>query len=406
MLAALPFASQVFQLPAAWLTQRFGARAVAVVATAGSRLVWLPMALVPLYLGPGRDRELPLFIGVVTVAALMAVVGNNAWTAWMAAIVPRAIRGRYFSRRTVYVTIAGTSATLAVGVIVDALTRRGFHEEGLAALAGLGCAAGVVTVVLLLRQHDPDHGRRRRRPDWRGLRIALRDERACSFARYLALWNAAVALSAGFFGFHMLANLGTGLALAALHGVAVALVRIVSAPLWGRAVDRLGARPVLVLCSFGIALVPALWLFASPSFLWPIALEAVIAGALWGGHGIATMDLTMHLSAGRQRPFYLAVFGAAGGLAFATTSVLAGFFASQLPARFDVLGRAWTSMHVLFLLSALARAVAALPALRIEEADARSVRELLRALGADIGDGLRRRVTPLVPWRHAAPRSR
>src|SRR2546426_6707466 len=43
--------------------------------------------------------------------------------------------------------------------------------------------------------------------------------------------------------------------LAALHGVAVAAVRIVSAPLWGRAVDRFGARPVLVVSSFGIAAV-------------------------------------------------------------------------------------------------------------------------------------------------------
>ena len=42
--------------------------------------------------------------------------------------------------------------------------------------------------------------------------------------------------------------------------VAVAVVRVATAPLWGHAVDRLGARPVLVLCSFGIAAVPALWL--------------------------------------------------------------------------------------------------------------------------------------------------
>src|SRR6185295_703819 len=116
------------------------------------------------------------------------------------------------------------------------------------------------------------------------------------FLRYLLSWNSAVALSASFFSLHMLVNLQTGFALAALHGVGVATVRIISAPLWGRAVDRLGARPVLVLCSFGIASVPAIWMFPTPEQLWPIALEAVLAGVLWGGHGIAAVDLSVALA--------------------------------------------------------------------------------------------------------------
>src|SRR5437867_8011819 len=127
-------------------------------------------------------------------------------------------------------------------------------------------------------------------------RHPARDPRARPFLWYLLAWNSAVGLSASFFPYHMLRNLATGFALAALHGVAVAAVRIVSAPLWGRAVDRFGARPVLAVCSFGIAAVPAIWLFPTPAFLWPLALEAALSGALWGGHGLAAMDLTVDLS--------------------------------------------------------------------------------------------------------------
>jgi MFS family permease len=207
-----------------------------------------------------------------------------------------------------------------------------------------------------------------------------RDNGAGRFLRYLLGWNAAVGLSASFFSFHMLVNLQTGFVLAALHGVAVAVTRIAAAPAWGRAVDRLGARPVLILCSFGIAAVPAIWLFATPSFLWPLALEAVLAGILWGGHGIAAMDLTIHLSPRRERAFYVAVFAAAGGLGFAAASIVSGVLASQLPARFATLGWTWTNLHVLFLLSAVARLVAAVAALRIEERNARGVRDLLRTV--------------------------
>src|SRR5262249_43780578 len=161
-----------------------------------------------------------------------------------------------FSRRTVYITIAGTAASLAAGIALDALSARGFKGPSLGALAAVACIAGGVSVYLLRRQHDPHPARPRERRDWRGpagLRRVTRAPQARPFLWYLLAWNGAVALSASFFSFHMLSNLRTGFAIAALHGVAVAAVRIISAPLWGRAVDRFGARPVLVLCSFGIA---------------------------------------------------------------------------------------------------------------------------------------------------------
>jgi MFS family permease len=382
LLAALPFASQVLQFPAAWLTRRFGARAVAVTAIAGSRLVWLPMAALPL-LDLGAGTQLPLFTAVVALAAVFAVVGNNAWTSWVAALVPDGIRGRFFGQRTIWITAAGTAASLAVGVGLDMLPNAR-RAEALAAVAALACVAGLVSVLLLVRQHHPGEPEAVTEPDWRQLRSALGDADVRSLLGYQLAWNAAVGISAGFFAYHMLGYLRTGLALAAMHGVVVAAVRIASAPLWGRAVDAVGARPVLVVCSAGIAAIPALWLFASPVFLWPIALEAVVAGALWGGHGIAAMDATMRLSQGRARPYHVAVVAAGGGLAFAAASLAAGVLATHVPERFTALGEEWVAVHVLFLASALARAAAAGAALRIAEPGARPAGALIRLIGAGI----------------------
>ena len=377
LLAALPLAAQVLQIPGAWLTHTFGPKTVAMAAIGASRLLWLPMVALP-FLDLPAATALHVFVGVVALAALFGVIGNNAWTAWMGELVPQAIRGRFFARRTVYISIASTIASLGAAAALDGLSPRGLQGATLGALAGVACLAGASSLYLLHRQHDPARVRERTRIDWRVLVAAARAPHARPFVRYLLGWNAAVALSASFFSLHMLTNLKTGFALAALHGVAVAAVRIVSAPLWGRAVDHLGARPVLVFCSFGIAAVPAIWLFATPAFLWPLAVEATLAGALWGGHGIAVMDLTVNLSRRTERPFHLAVFATAGGLGFAVSAVLAGLAASSLPARFEAFGEPWTNLHVLFLLSAVARVLAALPALRIVEPGACDVRTLLR----------------------------
>lgn len=381
VLGALPLAAQVLQIPGAWLTQAWGAKRVAVATIGASRLAWLPAIALPFVELP-TSSALHLFLGVVAVGAVFGVLGNNAWTAWMGDLVPDSLRGRFFSRRTIYITLAGIAATLAVGLALDGLATRGGRGQTLAALAAVACLAGVLSVWLLHRQHDPNGLAVVDRPDWRVLGRVVADGAARPFLSYLLGWNAAVALSASFFSFHMLVNLQTGFVLAAIHGVAVAVIRIAAAPAWGRTVDRLGARPVLILCSFGVAAVPALWLFATPNFLWPLALEAVLAGILWGGHGIAAMDLTIHLSPKRERPFYVAAFAAAAGLGFAAASVAAGLLASHLPLRFHVPGGTWTNLHVLFLLSASARLLAAVAALRIQERNARGVRDLLRMVWA------------------------
>ena len=384
LIGALPLAAQVLQLPAAWLTQAVGAKRLAVAAIAASRLAWLPLIALPfLHLAPATT--LALFVGVVGIAAVFGVIGNNAWTAWMGELVPGQIRGRFFGQRMVYLTLSGTVASLAAGLALDAFGPRGWRGETLAVLAAIACDAGAVSIWLLLVQQAPCvSATPAEAGDWRTALVAARDAKARALLVYCFGWNAAVGLSASFFSYHMLENLKLGFGLAAAHGIAVAVVRIVSAPVWGRLVDRCGARPVVALCSFGVASVPAIWLFATPDRLWPIAVEAVIAGALWGGHGIAAFHLSLGLSPGPRRPFYLAGFAMAGGVGFAVSSSLAGALVYMLPSRLDVLGWAWVDIHVLFALSAIARAAAAGLALRIDEPAARSVAELVRALFAPI----------------------
>jgi MFS family permease len=396
LLAAFPVAAQIMQVPAAWLTQRVGARPLAIVSIGVSRLVWLPLIAVP-FLPVARDTALALFIAVVALAGLCGVVGNNAWTAWMGALVPAPIRGRFFGRRMVFISIAGTVTALGAGLALDAFGARGFKGETLAALTAVACVAGVVSIRLLRAQQGLDRREERPALEWADLVHAARNPAARSLLGYLFGWNAAVGIAAGFFTFHMLTNLEMAFWLVAAHGMVVAAVRVASASAWGRLVDVFGARPVLVVCSFGIAVVPLIWLLVSRERLWPLAVEAVIAGTLWGGHGIAAFDASIGLSPRRGRPFYLAAFATAGGLGFAVSSALAGVLAHVLSTPLLVLGSWWVNIHVLFLLSALGRAVAACIALRIDEPAARPVRELARAV---LGTPLRR---PAPLPRSAAP---
>jgi len=398
LLGALPLGAQVASLPAAWFTSARSRKAVALWAVGISRLTFLPLLALPTLDAP-QETKLHLFLALVGVSTVASVIANSAWVAWMGDLVPDRLRGRFFGRRTIFLSIAGTLTSLGAAILLDRFAPMGWTGLALSALTAAACLAGVVSVVLMRRQHEPPAADEPGVPAWQAFRLALRDRRARPFLGYLLAWNSAVGISASFFAYHMLTNLHTGFLLVAAHGVGVAVVRIVSARLWGNVVDRIGAGPVLVFCSFGIAAVPLTWLFVTPERLWPIALDAVFAAFLWAGHGIAAFDLTIGLAPRASRPVYLATFATAGGLGFGVASILAGQLAALLPVHFVLGGEVWTNLHVLFFLSALGRLSGAGLSLRLYDPGARGdVPGLVRILADRLGVTAVRPYLPALAW--------
>jgi MFS family permease len=149
-------------------------------------------------------------------------------------------------------------------------------------------------------------------------------------------------------------DLRAGYAAGALYTAGLAGARVLSAPLWGRAIDRAGPRAVLLLCSLGLAASPAMWLLAAEGRLWPIALDAVAGGIFAAGHGLAMFALPLAVAPTRERPFWHAGFAVAGGAGYAVASALAGHAAATpLAARLD------SPIRLLLALSAVARVAAA-----------------------------------------------
>jgi MFS family permease len=62
---------------------------------------------------------------------------------------------------------------------------------------------------------------------------------------------------------------------------AVVGVQVFALPFWGRQADRYGNKKVLVLCSLGIAVLPALWL-GSTHLAWAVMMQAW-SGFFWSG---------------------------------------------------------------------------------------------------------------------------
>ncbi|MCE9671173.1 MFS transporter [Myxococcus stipitatus] len=399
VMTALPFCAQFVQFPAAWLTSLFGHRRVALVAVCLSRLVMFPLAVVP-WLGLELEGQQRLLLCVAGASALLGVVGNNAWVAWMGELVPRPIRGRFFGRRTALSTLAGTLASLGAGLLMDRLRPPTGLGLALPLLALAACVMGVVTTLFMATQHDPAPPGTTPRLELRGALVPLKDPRSRRVLAYQVAWNAAVGVSAPYFALHSIQNLKMTFVIMALHAAGVAAVRILTAPLWGRMIDRVGAQPVLMACSLGIGVIPALWLLPSAGTLWPLLFDVLLAGALWSGHGLAIFALPLTVAPRKGRPFYLAAFATAGGLAYAAAAALGGAIASALPEEFLLGGRPWVNLHVLFVLSSVARLAAGMLAAKLPEPGARPVGSLSALVAC-----LLPRPSPLAGAHDARPRA-
>ncbi len=316
--SALPIVAQTVQLPAALVTTRFGHRRTVLVAMGLSRSAFLPL----LVLGPGSFGQAGVRALLVVCAVLhhsLGVVASNAWSDWMGEMVPRSLRGRYCGPRAALAATAGSAAAFIAG---GALGQRDPGAMGpvLHALALVAAVAGAASVLGASSPGVWPTARREPGARLRDLVAPFRDWRFRGVIAYTLAWYAACGLSAPFFALYLLRDLRFGLALLAVQGAGFALARTASSRTWGRAVDAWSARRVLVVCTAGLALSPLCWIACSPDRLWPLAVETVVGGVLFGGYSVASVTLPLSVAPSRGRAFHLGAVATAGGLAFALTS--------------------------------------------------------------------------------------
>jgi MFS family permease len=366
VLGALPFAAQLVQLPASWLTRRLGSRCATLWTIALSRQAILPLAFLP-FAPLSLTSKQALFLACTLASSVLAVAGNNAWTSWMGDLVPGLLRGRYFGRRSALCAFAAASFSLGAGVTLDRARTFGHAGAALCALTLVASIAGAVTTVLLRRQHHPTRAAAPEQVRLHEALAPLRDWRARRLLAFQGAWSAASGVAAAFYPLHMIGNLHLGFARMALYAAGVAGFRMLSSPLWGGALDRRGARPVLACCSVLLSISPLFWLAATETWLWPLAIDAAVCGIANAGLSLATFSLPISLSGPRERSFYVGLLAAVGGAAAGLGSAAGGALVHVLPDAWSLFGCALVSSHALFLAGAIARFGASFLALRVVE---------------------------------------
>ncbi|WP_230781938.1 MFS transporter [Sphingomonas sp. Leaf37] len=347
-LASAPFLTQVLQLPAMVLVERWRTRKrIAVLTSLIGRTMLAVMAGVAFFAGSGA---LLVFLAAQIVLCGMSAVGACAWNAWMRDLAPEERLGQVFARRSLWLTaiglVLGLAAALALEATPPASPARNYVFAGMFAA---GCITGLISAAVVAAMPEPQM------PPAAGpasLRDLLRSPFADANFRRLLMFVAssqfAINFATPFFTVFIVRQLHFDVSFVMVLNAVSQIANIAAVRLWGRLSDRYANKSVLAVCT-PVYILAIVAMTGASQFgprevvqLWLVLLH-VVMGASIAGLTLASTNIALKLSPKGSATAYVAVSAmttaVAAGIAPIVGGLLAEFFGRR---RFELVAR-WTS---------------------------------------------------------------
>jgi MFS family permease len=393
--------AQLFQVLSAFWVSRISKRKSVVVASALlSRLILCAIIVLP-YVLP-ISTALKVVIGAAFLWGALGSISANAWTGWMSDLVPRRIRGRYFSSRNFALGLTTIASSLAASWFLDQFSAEPATgllsilpslkgawvftpDNKLGAFSFLYVLAAVPAVVcalLISRQFEPSRlmePRTRRTPFMRFVREPFKDRIFVRFLVFASLYSLINSFAGPYWTPYFLEDLRMSYFSLAVCALVASLCALATTKLWGRLCDRFGNRPAIAAAMFFIAIHPLYYLIATRDFLAPIYLDFASSGVMWTGFGIAMTNLLLLKGKSRTKEMFYAVYATTGALVIFAGSLISGLLVGMIPSvrvgPFD-----WNNIQVIFLFTSIARFAALILIVRlIDEPGARGTLAMARS---------------------------
>jgi MFS family permease len=381
MLSSIPMLVNLVQPLGAYLSERSSSRFYYSLRTHGiARLLWLILAIGIIgssWIGLTSGQLVLLTLLVVLFSGLLGGLGSASWLSWLAMIVPRRLRGRYFGIRNSAASLTNLLCVPLAGLAVSHWYGGTLQGYGVVLLAGimfglisLGCQYyqmdmnPAVQNTTLVKCQQISESSVTLQPTLTPANEFASIWSNCNFLRFLlyfGFWMLAVNISAPFFNFYMLDQLHLDVSYVTLYGSLQAGANMLLIVLWGKLADKIGNRRILMLIGILVALTPLLWMGVSASswniWLW-LPLLHIFTGGTWAAIDLCNNNMQLGIAPVKNQSIYFAIASAVAGVSGALGTTI-GSFIAQFAENGGLLG--------LFALSSVCRLIAIVPLMFVKE---------------------------------------
>ncbi len=327
------------------------------------RLLWLGVAAIPLLLDGLPDAvKIALAGACIFVSAASANFGGGGWLTWMSDIVPKRMAGAYFGNRAA----AGLVAMVVTSVVVSAaLDRYAGRGATYAAIFAIAAVLGAIDILIFLGVREIPRPVEPQPPTLVDILVTpwkhaeFRGYARCTFVTWVVYMMIAPFIWRFCFDAPQERGLGMSLSQANLVLYLIPLLAMaLTSPIWGRAIDRFGPKPVLLTSSLGAVIFPSVWAIMHREIVWLIYPMALLGGLSWPGIDQTLAYMQVKGFPDARRTAYCATFQVVFGAAGMIGTALGGVLANLLKAHMDAFPwlPAWVShYHPLFALGILLR---------------------------------------------------
>ncbi|MBI4785231.1 MAG: MFS transporter [Oscillatoriophycideae cyanobacterium NC_groundwater_1537_Pr4_S-0.65um_50_18] len=401
VLTAIPMVANLVQPLGAHLSQKASSLYSYSLETNGiARLMWWMLAI-----GIGWsvwyrvDSDILIGLTLITAlaSALLAALSSASWLSWMVILVPRRLRGRYFSIRNSAAHLTNLISVPATGWIVSEW--QGGSIEGFGIMLVLATIAGLLSLVCqnFMIDINPQIEANVKQeqtltPKPTAIEVSTLEKYAMEasaiapersllhtvvdrlslqtnqiiFLVYISFWLFAVNIGTPFYNLYMLDVLHIDIAKVSIYNSFSAGANLLLLVGWGKLADRIGNRLILLGIGVVVAIIPLCWLGTDASvlslWLWLPGLHLLIGGT-WAAIDLCLINLQLSVAPVHNPASYFGTVAALSGVMSALGTLTGGFLAQSWHPN------SVSGLLGVFVLSSGLRLLAILPLFWVKESD-------------------------------------
>jgi MFS family permease len=307
----------IAQLKVSKLIEKYSAKRIVLNGVLAQIILWFLIVLT----GIGFYFKFPATIWILIILATTIYSLNSfthpAWFLWMGYLVPKEIRGRYFSKRNIVVGFFGILSMILGAIFLDKINLISNPQNilfytiiGFGILFLFALIFRIWSLLILKKTYEPNI--KIRKKDYFSFWEFLKRAPSTPFGKFTifrGFFSIGIGISVPFFELYLLRNLGFSYIWFMAIIVSGTFFQLIFLPMLGKISDRFGNVKLTKISSFLIILVPGLWFLSvfvkDPLLLrlYLLIVPSIVSGFAWAGYNLSTNNYIYDAVSPKKRCF-------------------------------------------------------------------------------------------------------